>query len=98
MLALFRSTLALFAALTLVTGVLYPLAVTGVAHLLFPARAAGSLIVDRGRVRGSSLIAQWTRDPADFWPRPSVTVPPDDPTLSAGSNMGPTNPARFDSL
>jgi K+-transporting ATPase ATPase C chain len=79
--------------LTLATGVLYPLAVTGLAQLIFPHQANGSLIVRDGRPAGSALIGQAFDDPRFFWGRPSATVPfPYNAAASAASNLGPSNP------
>ena len=80
--------------LTAMTGVIYPLAVTGLAQLFFPEQANGSLIVRNGRVVGSRLIGQYFDKPDYFWGRPSATVPfPYNAAASGGSNLGPTNPA-----
>jgi K+-transporting ATPase ATPase C chain len=76
------------------TGIVYPVLVTALAHALFPRQAEGSLLVDHGRLVGSRLIGQPFDDPRDFWGRPSATSPtPDQAGASAGSNLGPTNPA-----
>lgn len=83
-------------ALTLLTGVLYPLAVTGVARVAFPRRAQGSLVIRGGRVMGSSLIGQPFSSPRYFWSRLSATSPPYNAGASSGSNLGPLNPALFD--
>ena len=88
-----RPALVTFFGLTLVTGLAYPLAVTGAAKLLFPAKARGSLIVQNGQVLGSSLIAQHTEDPRYFWGRLSAT--PGFATnagSSGGSNLSGANP------
>jgi K+-transporting ATPase ATPase C chain len=89
-----RPALVLFLALTLLTGVAYPLAVTGAAQLLFPDQASGSLILRGGKPVGSSLIGQNFTDPGHFWGRPSATGPmPYNASASGGSNLGPLNPA-----
>ena len=89
-----RPAVASFAVLTLVTGVAYPYAVTGLAQALMPVRANGSLIVQGGQVVGSTLIGQPFSDPKHFWGRPSATAPtPYNAAASSGSNQGPTNPA-----
>ena len=80
-------------ALTVLTGVLYPLAVTGIAQLVFPHQARGSLIVRGGRVLGSSLIGQPFAADHYFWSRPSATTPAYNSMASTGSNLGPLNPA-----
>ena len=91
---IFRPALVLFAALTLVCGVLYPLAVTGIAQAAFPAAANGSLVERDGQVVGSSLIGQSFTAPGYFWGRPSATGPmPNNGGGSGGSNQGPLNPA-----
>jgi K+-transporting ATPase ATPase C chain len=92
--ALFRPALALLVLLTALTGVAYPLVVTGVARLLFPAQADGSLIVRDGAPVGSSLIGQPFDDPRYFWGRLSATATfPYNAAGSSGSNLGPLNPA-----
>ncbi|HVN75828.1 MAG TPA: potassium-transporting ATPase subunit KdpC [Thermoanaerobaculaceae bacterium] len=89
-----RPALVLLAALHVLTGVIYPLAVTGVAQTFWHDKANGSLLVERGAVRGSSLIGQPFSSPGYFWGRPSATSPvPYDGSGSTGSNLGPTNPA-----
>jgi K+-transporting ATPase ATPase C chain len=85
--------------LTLVTGVVYPLLVTGIAQLLFPRQANGSLIEHDGKEVGSKLIGQPFADPGHFWSRPSATAPyPYNAASSSGSNQGPTNPALTDAV
>lgn len=80
--------------LSVVTGVAYPLVVTGIAQLVFPEQANGSLIESGGKVVGSALIGQPFSDPKYFWSRPSATSPmPYNGGSSSGSNQGPTNPA-----
>src|SRR5215469_6626261 len=94
-----RPALVLLLLLSVLTGLLYPLIVTGLAHLLFPAQAAGSLIVQDGQLRGSRLIGQSFSDPGHFWSRPSATTPqPYNGTASGGSNLGPLNPALTDAV
>jgi len=80
--------------LSLLTGVVYPLLVTGVAQAAFPSQANGSLVRAGERVVGSALIGQPFDDPRCFWGRPSATGPfPCNAAASSGSNLGPTNPA-----
>lgn len=94
-----RPAASLLIALTLVVGVAYPLAITGVARLAFPSQAAGSLLRDGNRVIGSRLIGQAFSDPKYFWGRPSATGPyPYNAIASSGSNLGPLNPALLDQV
>jgi potassium-transporting ATPase KdpC subunit len=89
-----RTALVLFLLLTLLTGLAYPLVVTAVAQLAFPARAAGSFLMRDGVRVGSALIGQSFTEPRYFWGRPSATTPqPYNGTASNASNLGPLNPA-----
>lgn len=86
-------------AMTILTGVIYPLAVTGFAQLLFAHPANGSLVVRDGKTLGSSLIGQPFADPKYFWGRPSATTPfADNSASSSASNLGPTNSALTDAV
>lgn len=87
-----RSPLAAFVLLSLLTGLVYPLVMTGLAQAIMPFQANGSLIVRNGRVIGSELIGQPFDSPQYFRGRPSATTPPYNGGASAGSNLGPTNP------
>lgn len=98
MLREFRSSARLFLVMTLLTGGLYPLGVWIVARVAFPARAAGSLVVDGERARGSRLVGQPFAGEQWFWGRPSATSPPYGAARSGGSNLGPTNPALADEV
>jgi K+-transporting ATPase ATPase C chain len=96
---LIRQCVVLFLAMTVLTGILYPLAATGVAQVLFSAKANGSLIQKDGKTVGSSLIGQAFSEPKYFWGRPSATAPnPNNGASSSGSNLGPTNPALTDAV
>lgn len=96
---LLRPALVLFVALSVVTGLLYPLAVTGVSQVAFPAAANGSLVVRDGQAVGSLLIGQSFADPKYFWSRPSATGPmSQNAASSGGSNLGPTNPALAEAV
>ena len=92
-----RPAIATLAVLTVLTGLIYPLAVTGLAQLLFPHQANGSLLVQNGRPVGSSLIGQPFDDPKYFWGRPSATSPhPYNAAASSGSKSSPPpSSARF---
>jgi K+-transporting ATPase ATPase C chain len=94
-----RPTLVMFAALTILTGVIYPLVVTLVAWIAFPGAATGSLIEKDGKTIGSLLIGQPFDDDRYFWSRPSATGPyPYNAGVSSGSNLGPINPALLDAV
>ena len=96
---IFRPALVLFLVLTLLTGIAYPLLVTAAAQALFPAQAAGSLILRDGKPVGSVLIGQNFSDPGHFWSRLSATGPmPYNAAASSGSNLGPLNPALTDAV
>jgi K+-transporting ATPase ATPase C chain len=90
---LIRNTLLSLLLFTLLTGIIYPLAVTGIAQVIFPRQANGSIIVKSGKSVGSSLIGQQFDDPKYFWGRLSATGPyPYNGAASSGSNLGPNNP------
>ncbi len=92
-----RPAIVILALLSLLTGLVYPLAVTAIAQLTLPTQANGSLIVRDGKPLGSTLIGQPFSAPAYFWGRPSATGPqPYNGLASSGSNLGPTHPALVD--
>jgi K+-transporting ATPase ATPase C chain len=94
MIRIIRQSIVMLVLLTVVTGIAYPLVATGLAQLLFPRAANGSLIERDRRPAGSELIGQAFSDPKYFWSRPSATAPfADNSAASSGSNLGPTNPA-----
>lgn len=96
---LIRNALSMLLVMTVITGLVYPLVATGVAQVLFPHQANGSLVERDGRPIGSELIGQNFDDPKYFWGRPSATSPrPYNGTASNGSNQGPTNPALRDAV
>ncbi|HXP04306.1 MAG TPA: K(+)-transporting ATPase subunit C [Stellaceae bacterium] len=108
MLRQIRPAIVLLVLMTVLTGLAYPLAITGIASVLFPKQAGGSLIVQDGKVIGSALIGQNFTDPKYFHGRPSATTEtdPNDATKtiavpyaadnSVGSNLGPTSKALID--
>lgn len=99
MTSLLRPALSLLALFTLLTGLLYPALVTGVAQFLFPDQANGSLMKQGDRIVGSTLIGQPFTDARYFWSRPSATGPvPYNAAASSGSNQGPLNPAFKDAV
>jgi K+-transporting ATPase ATPase C chain len=94
LMTMLRRVLGVFLLLTLVTGVIYPLAVTGIAALAFPVQASGSVVMRDGRAVGSALLGQPFSAPQYFWSRPSATASvPYDGAASSGTNLAPTNPA-----
>jgi len=94
-----RPALVLFLVLSLITGLLYPLFVTGVAQTVFPQQANGSPIERDGHLVGSTLIGQTFTQPGHFWGRPSATSPePYNASASGGSNLGPSNPALAEAV
>ena len=94
-----RPLLVLFLALTVITGLAYPLLVTALAQAIFPSQAAGSLILKDSKPIGSTLIGQNFSDPSHFWSHPSATGPqPNNGIASGGSNHGPLNPALIDAV
>ncbi len=99
MIMLLRRVSVVFLLLTLITGVLYPLLVTGAAKLMFPVEADGSVIVQLGKPVGSTLLGQSFSSPKYFWSRPSATGPqPYNGAASSGSNQATTNPALIDAV
>jgi len=96
---LLRPMLSLFVVLSVITGLVYPLVVTGVGRVAFAREASGSLIYKDGKAVGSSLIGQNFDEPKYFWGRLSATAPmPDNGLASGGSNYGPLNPALADAV
>jgi K+-transporting ATPase ATPase C chain len=97
--SLLRPAVSLFVLLSAITGIAYPLVVTGIARVAFPDAAGGSLVVKNGKAIGSTLIGQNFTDPKHFWGRPSATGPyPYNAAASGGSNQGPLNPALVDAV
>lgn len=96
---LVRPAVSLFLLMSAITGLAYPLAVTGIARAVFPEQATGSLIFKDAQVVGSELIGQYFSDPKHFWSRPSATAPqPYNAAASSGSNLGPLNPVLVESV
>ena len=94
-----RPAVSLLLLMTAICGLVYPIAVTGISRMSFPAQAAGSLVFDNGTLIGSRLIGQSFSDPRYFWGRPSATTPqPYNALASTGSNLGPLNPALVDQV
>jgi len=106
MFTMIRNALMSLLLFTMLTGIIYPLAVTGIAQVIFPHQANGSIITKNGKAVGSKLIGQQFEDPKNFWGRISATTPyPYNGGSSSGSNLGPNNPdltkvvqARVDAL
>jgi potassium-transporting ATPase KdpC subunit len=99
MISQMRPVLTVFALLSLLAGVAYPLVMTGISVAIFPHQAGGSLIVRDGRVIGSELIGQSFTEPRYFWGRPSATATsPYNALASGGSNQGPLNPALTEAV
>ena len=99
MLSHLRPALVSLAVMTAITGIAYPLVVTGIGKAVFSDQAEGSLIQKDGKVVGSRLIGQTFSDPKNFWSRPSATSPYTyNATSSSGSNQGPLNPALADAV
>jgi K+-transporting ATPase ATPase C chain len=97
--SLIRPAVVLFVFFTILTGLVYPLAITGIAQAAFGHAASGSIVSRNGKPIGSTLIGQNFSDPKYFWSRPSATSPqPYAGTASSGSNLGPLNPALIDGI
>jgi K+-transporting ATPase ATPase C chain len=97
--SLIRPAVVLFVFFTVVTGFVYPLAITGIAQSAFGHAASGSIVSRNGKPIGSSLIGQNFSDAKYFWGRPSATSPqPYAGLASSGSNLGPLNPALIDGI
>ena len=95
----FRPALVMLILMTAILGAIYPAVVTGIAQVIFPSQANGSLIQQDGKAVGSALIGQPFGDAKYFWPRPSATSPyPNNASSSSGSNQGPLNPALTDAV
>lgn len=98
-LKLLRTSVTMIAMFTILTGLLYPYLITGLAQVLFPGKANGSMIVQNGKAAGSELVGQPFSDPKYFWGRLSATSPyAYNAAASTGSNFGPLNPAFLDAV
>ena len=96
---LLRPAFSLLALMTVVTGLMYPMLINGLANMAFPGSAGGAIIERDGKPVGSALIGQNFTSPGYFWGRPSATAPqPNNAMASAGSNLGPSNPALVDAV
>lgn len=94
-----RPAILLFAAFSLLTGIIYPLLVSAIGQTAFTRQAAGSLLMRDGEIVGSRLIGQHFSSPGYFWSRPSATAPyPNNAAASSGSNLGPLNPSLGDAV
>ena len=99
MLKQLKTALIFLGIFTVITGIIYPLFITGIAQAVFHRQANGSLVEENGTVQGSELIGQSFSDPKYFWGRLSATTPyPYDAAASSGSNIGPSNPALLDEV
>lgn len=99
MLKQIRISILMLMTMTVLTGLVYPMAITAIAQIVFPKQANGSLIVRDGKIVGSELIGQPFEDPKYFWSRPSATTPyPYNAGASTGSNLAVTNPAQIDAI
>lgn len=93
-----RPALVLLTLLTLLVGIVYPLAMTGLARVIFPRASGGTMIERNGKIVGSEHIGQPFDDPTLFWSRPSATSPSQNAAASTGANLGPSNPALHDAI
>jgi K+-transporting ATPase ATPase C chain len=93
-----KQAILIFIILSAATGIIYPFFITGVAQLIFPTQANGSLIYQNGKPVGSALIGQAFSDPKYFWGRISATSPQYNAASSSGSNLGPSNPALLEAM